>query len=176
MSAGMNDTLFVQELTNGQRGLYSYILSLVPSPAEADDILQESNLVLLRKASDFEPGSNFFSWACRIAYFEVLTHYRKRRRSQHPLGAEDILEFVAQEACEQIEEFDERLSALRGCLQRLNDRKRQLLKRFYFDGCSMAQIAVERTQSEGVIKVTVHRIRTELLACIHKTIAVTKPT
>jgi RNA polymerase sigma-70 factor (ECF subfamily) len=167
----MSEPSFVQELTASQRRLYGYILSLVPSPAEADDVLQETNLALWRKAADFQAGTSFLAWACRVAYFEVLNHYRKRKRNPQPLADEALLECVAQEARDQLDGFDERLTALRGCLERLSERKRHLLQRFYFDERSLGEIAVERGQSEGVIRVTVHRIRGVLLACIHRTLA-----
>jgi RNA polymerase sigma-70 factor (ECF subfamily) len=53
----MSDTVsveFSQQLTQIQRKLYSYILSLVPNRAEAEDILQESNFVLCRKAKEYD--------------------------------------------------------------------------------------------------------------------------
>ena len=167
----MSDPAFIQELTTSQRRLYGYILSLVPPPAEADDVLQETNLTLWRKAGDFTPGTSFLAWACRVAYFEVLNHYRKRKRQAQPLADEALLECVAQEAKDQLDGFDERLTALRGCLQRLSERKRHLLQRFYFDERSLSEIAVERGQTEGVVRVTVHRIRGVLLECIHRTLA-----
>lgn len=163
-----SDPAFVQELTRSQRRLYGYIRTLVPSPSEADDVLQETNLALWRKAADFRPGSSFLAWACRVAYFEVLTHWRKRKRDAHPFADEGLLECVATEAEHQLGEHDERLVALRGCLERLSDRKRHLLQRFYFDERSLAEIAEERGQSEGVIRVTVHRIRVLLLECIQR--------
>ena len=38
--------------TRCQRLLYGYILTLVAAPSEAEDILQEANMVLLRKADE----------------------------------------------------------------------------------------------------------------------------
>ncbi len=163
-----SDPIFVQELTRNQRRLYGYILTLVPTPSEADDVLQETNLALWRKADDFRPGSSFLAWACRVAYFEVLTHWRKRKRDAHPFADEETLACVAAESASQLDEFDERLVALRGCLSRLSERKRQLLQRFYFDERSLGEIAEERGQSEGVVRVTVHRIRVLLLECIQR--------
>ena len=42
---------FVALLTKHQRRLHAYIFSLVWNPADADDILQETNLVLLKKVA-----------------------------------------------------------------------------------------------------------------------------
>jgi DNA-directed RNA polymerase specialized sigma24 family protein len=45
---------FVARLTESQRQVHAFIYSLVWNPADADDILQEANLVLLQKAEAFD--------------------------------------------------------------------------------------------------------------------------
>lgn len=50
---------FVRLLTGNQRKLYAFILSLLRRPADADDVLQETNMVMWRKCAEFEPGTNF---------------------------------------------------------------------------------------------------------------------
>jgi len=47
---------FVAQITRYQRQLHSFILSMVWNPAEADDVLQETNLVLWEKAAEFDAG------------------------------------------------------------------------------------------------------------------------
>ena len=161
----------IKELTSGQRRLYGYVLTLVPSPAEADDILQETNLAILRKADTFTPGTNFLAWACRIAFNQAMTYYRKRRRELRPLFDDEVMGALASEAVEVFGGFDERLGALRGCMQKLGERKRELLQRFYFDEQSVAEIASARGQSEPTVRVTIHRIRGNLLDCIRRSLA-----
>ena len=58
----------VQLMMKYQRKLFGYILTLVPSRADAEDILQETSLTICEKFSDFESGTNFYSWACQIAF------------------------------------------------------------------------------------------------------------
>jgi len=74
---GMNrnsarNTEFVQLLTAHQRSLYLYIITLLPNPADVDDVLQSTNMVLWSKADEFVPGTDFGAWARRVAHFEVL--------------------------------------------------------------------------------------------------------
>ena len=53
---------FVTEITRVQRQLHAFILTTVWNPIEADDVLQETNLVLWQKwpnstaAASFSPG------------------------------------------------------------------------------------------------------------------------
>ena len=80
MPAPPNDNAsaeFVSLLTGHQRKLYSFILSLLRNPSDADDVLQETNLVLWQKCNEFEPGTNFGAWAFRVAQFQVMAHRKK---------------------------------------------------------------------------------------------------
>jgi DNA-directed RNA polymerase specialized sigma24 family protein len=63
-----------------QRRLRVFVLSLAPDFSAADDVLQETFLVVTRKAAESEPGTNFFAWARRIATFKVLALARDRQR------------------------------------------------------------------------------------------------
>ena len=58
---------FVRLLTQHQRDMYLYIRSLLPDRHEADDVLQEVNLVLWDKRAQFRIDSNFRAWAFQIA-------------------------------------------------------------------------------------------------------------
>ena len=68
---------FVELMTNFQGRLYAFILSLMGDPNSANDILQETNIVLWNKSSEFELGTNFKAWSFRIASFQVMA-YRQR--------------------------------------------------------------------------------------------------
>ena len=73
--------LRVQQLfVTGQGNLLAFILSLHPGMAEAEDILQETFLVVSRKADTFAEGTNFLAWACTIARFKVL-EFRRRQNT-----------------------------------------------------------------------------------------------
>ncbi len=167
------DPAFVQVLTRHQRQLYGYILSLVPWASEADDVLQETNLVLMQKAASFTPGTSFLAWACRVAYFEAMNHHRRRKRERGIALDEPVLELIATEAGAQAEQFDERRQALRGCLQKIGTRQRDLLSRFYADEHSIDRIAEDEGRSSGGLRVTLHRLRATLLECIQRTLSPT---
>lgn len=158
-------------ITEHQRPLHAFILALVPVRADPDDLLQDVNLVLMRKGDQFVPGTNFLAWACTIARYEVLNHYRDRRRARQVAVDEDVLLCLADEAAQRLTGQDERIAALRGCLSQLSERSRQLLHRFYADDLSVRAIADERHQSEAALRVTLHRLRVRLLTCIRETLA-----
>ena len=88
---------FVQQLTACQTMLYAYILMLLPSHDDADDVLQETNLVLWRKADEFVDGTEFGAWACRVAHFQVRAWLRDAQRDRHVFDPE-LLGSLAGEA------------------------------------------------------------------------------
>ena len=65
-------------ITRHQAALHAYILSPLPNQAKADDVLQETNLVLWRKAADYDQAMPFMPWACRIAWFGSVRHATTR--------------------------------------------------------------------------------------------------
>jgi len=62
----------VRRLTGCQPRLYAYITTLVLDPHEADDVLQQANLVMWEKLDEFLACENFDALACRVAYFQVM--------------------------------------------------------------------------------------------------------
>src|SRR5262249_34593919 len=60
---------FVTRVAGAQRPLYAYIRSLLGPWGDAEDILQEVNVVLCRKAHEYDGRGQFLTWACRVAYF-----------------------------------------------------------------------------------------------------------
>ena len=65
---------FMRLFTHHQRHVYGYIRGLVPSLVEAEEVLQQTNLLLWEKFDQFQPGTNFRAWACKVAYLTVLKH------------------------------------------------------------------------------------------------------
>src|SRR3954471_22737634 len=68
---------FAALLARHHVALMGFVLSLVPSWSDAEDIVQEASALMWRKFGDFEPGTNFLAWACQIARFLVMNHIRK---------------------------------------------------------------------------------------------------
>ena len=74
---------FMRLFLSCQPRIFAFIRSLVFSRADADDVLQETALVLWEKFARFEPGTRFDRWAFRIAHFQVMYH-RQKKRVEHP--------------------------------------------------------------------------------------------
>ena len=63
-----------------QKSLYAFILSLLPNRTEAEDILQETNLILCQKENEYNREGHFQGWAFSIATVSY-THLRAHETS-----------------------------------------------------------------------------------------------
>src|SRR4030095_3555549 len=113
-------------MTRHQRQIFSYIYVLVPNRTDAEDLLQETSLLICEKFHEFTPGTDFVAWACQIAYWRVRYSRQKFARSQIVFD-QDIVDVVPQTAGSMAGELDARHEALGRCLQRLHPRDRELL-------------------------------------------------
>jgi RNA polymerase sigma-70 factor, ECF subfamily len=158
---------FADRLIAVQSRLYSYILTLLPFPDQANDVLQETNLTLWREADKFILGTNFEAWACRVAYFQVLTHRRKSHREQIVFG-DTFLEGLAQQTMPGEDNAEEESLFLRQCLERLAVCDRELLHKRYDAGESVKAIAAELDESPNKVAVGLFRIRQALMKCVRE--------
>src|SRR5215216_1469947 len=90
-------------LTRHQRQIFSYIYVLVPNRADAEDLLQETSVVICEKFDEFREGSDFVAWACQIAYWRVRYSRQKFARGK-VLYNQDVLDAVAKTASDMTEE------------------------------------------------------------------------
>src|SRR5262245_65027314 len=73
---------FAEDLRPDQTRLYGYIHSLVRDLNDADDLFQQTTLILWKKFGEFDREGNFFAWACGIARLEVANFLRSRGRQR----------------------------------------------------------------------------------------------
>lgn len=167
-----NREAFIKDLTAAQSSLWAYIFSLLPDPPAAQDILQQTNLTLWRKADEFEPQTSFIAWACRAAYFHTLT-YRRGLRRDRLVFSDEVFAYLAERQTERLAErgSSDRLAALRGCLEKLPPHSRRLLESRYSPGGSVKDLAQADGRSVAALSQVLYRIRETLLHCIESALA-----
>lgn len=159
-----NNEQFVSLLIEVQPRLYGFVLALLGNREDADDVLQQANLVLVRKQADFELGTNFGAWARQVAYHEVQA-FRKVRAHDRVFLGDSLVEQLAQVAEPFTDDVASRRSALRHCLNLLTPRRRRLIKDRY-SGAKVKEIASRTRRSAGAISQELYRIRAALADCI----------
>jgi RNA polymerase sigma-70 factor (ECF subfamily) len=158
---------FLRLMTQFQGRLFGYILSLLGDPDRANDVLQEANMVLWRDSKEFRPGSNFKAWAFRVAHFQVMAHRQKQIRDKL-VFEDDLLEAVAFGARECDETFDARRERLAGCLEKLAEPHRELLRRRYAEGESLDVLGKWKGMTSNAVTQALFRIRQSLISCVAK--------
>lgn len=162
----------VRKLTSCQPRLYAYIMTLLLEPDRADDVLQQTNLVIWQKADEFKGCDHFEARACKVAYFQVLASRRDALRDRHRLLFDDrVLDNVACAVADRIAELgDSYLPILRDCMKKLTEQQREVIRRRYLSGDSVMKIAGDCGGSIGATSALLYRVRKTLLACIQQEI------
>jgi RNA polymerase sigma-70 factor (ECF subfamily) len=166
-SAGPDPRQFLQLFMENERRIYGFIVSILPNLSDAEDVLQETSLILWQKFSQFEVGTDFVAWACRVAQFRVLKFYEKRGRSKLQFDAA-ALEAVANEAIGMAPLLEDRHHALAKCLESLTPRDRDLLQRRYAEDATPQQISSQVGRSIHAIYKALSRIHDGLMLCVQK--------
>ena len=158
---------FVQLFTHHQRRLFLYILSQVPNPIEAEEIQQETNVIIWSKFAQFREGTNFLAWVSQIANFEIMK-YRSRRKRNRLQFSNEFLETVSREAVERSDELEERRVALVECLGKLRPRDRKLIEQRYTPGEKGKHLAEQIGRPANSVYQSLGRIRRALMECIQR--------
>jgi RNA polymerase sigma-70 factor (ECF subfamily) len=151
--------------------LRGYVQSLVPRWSDAEDIMQRCSLVLWKRFDQFEPGTNFFAWACQVVRFEVQK-YRKSAARDRMVFSEAVMEAVTARTVECDDELQARIGFLQKCVSKLPPEHRELLRLRYDEQRSVGSVAeLLKRPIDGVYK-ALSRIRLSLHICISRRIAV----
>jgi RNA polymerase sigma-70 factor (ECF subfamily) len=153
-----------------QGQLFGYIHSLVRDLNDAEDLFQQTTVVLWKKFAEFDRTRSFVAWACGVARFEVANFLRSCSRRR--LYFTDELNLMLIKAQSELvpEELEERRVALAGCMGKLRDRDRQLLEDCYGD-CSVNTIAQRHGRSPQSVHNSLRRIRRALYECICRSLS-----
>ncbi len=158
---------FTRLWTQAQPSIAGYLAALVPDRHQADDLLQEVAVVLLRKFAEYDPARPFPAWAMGVAKTAVLSQRRDKARSACRF-AETTIEQLAASWEELLPELDERVRALRDCVGRVSGRARQMLDLRYAEDLSNDAIAERLGLAGGAVRVALHRLRGALQSCIER--------
>ena len=161
-----SEEALVQLLTAEQLKLLHYIAMLLGDPHEAQNVLQETNLVIWRKSSEFQAGTNFSAWAHQIAYWQVRAYVRDRHRDRHVFN-EKLIDQLASRTVDDSVEAETRV-ALRHCMKQTSKQNMEMLRKRYEEGLSIISLAEELGKTPSAVKVRLMRIRQALLNCIQQ--------
>jgi RNA polymerase sigma-70 factor, ECF subfamily len=156
---------FVRLLIANQPRIYAYIVSLLPNWADADEIFQETGIVLWSKRDEFRPGSSFLAWACQIALNKVF-NLRKRQSRSRLIFNDEFIQAVSDYRTAAAERAEARSVALKGCIEKLKPRDRELLERWYQKHGTTKGLAEQLGRPIDTVYKAMRRIRGLLFDCV----------
>lgn len=161
---------FVQLFVRHEPTVRSFVRPLVRRWDDVEEVMQRTCLVMWHKFGDFQPDSNFASWACTIARFEVLKYRRSLARDRHEFG-EELIALLADEGAVESSRRERERKALDSCIERLQPQQRDLIQRCYGTGVKINEAAGALGRSATGLYKALNRIRQTLLECIDRSLA-----
>lgn len=150
-----------------QTSVWRYLRLLGCDNSLADDLTQETFLAVLRRP--FEERSPQATGAYLRLVARNLFIDEMRRRKRRDAAAADIgaVEEVWREHYPD-DSGEERLDALRRCMDTLDSQTRSAVESHYHGGKRLKEIARDDAASEGAVKMTLLRARKTLRACMEQ--------
>jgi RNA polymerase sigma-70 factor, ECF subfamily len=159
---------FLKLFSLHSRRVYEFISTLAFRPADADEVFQNTCVVLWKKFDSYDAQGSFYSWACKIAYLEMMHLRRTNKRLQ--TFSEEVLELLAENMLSRATELNSRQSALEDCLQKLSLTDRKLIEQRYYLQKRPKEIAADRTRSVDSVYRALTRIHMSLRECVGRTL------
>lgn len=162
---------FARLFAQNQQSLLRYIMVLTGGLDEAQDVLQETSVALLRKIDEYDPSRPFLPWARRFAYFEVLA-WRERDKRRLVVLSPDVLDLISNEVSDADADatLDARRAALGDCLSKLSETQRSLLLERYTSTSSMRSFAEASGRPVQTLYTQLKRLRHALMLCIDRAV------
>jgi RNA polymerase sigma-70 factor, ECF subfamily len=146
---------FLLLMNTYQKQLYWHIRRLVVSHEDAEDILQETFILVYNHLATFKGESKLYTWLYRIATNECNRHFRHKnfRLKREELLSEHESELAADP---ELESSDEILLKFQQAIQRLPNKQKVVFGLRYYDELSYEGIAQILHTSVGTLRTSYH--------------------
>src|SRR5258708_30862936 len=85
-----NQALFADQAMEYMPSLYAAALRMTRSPADAEDLVQETYLKAYRGFGGFQEGTNLKAWLYKILTNTFINSYRSKKRRPEQTEIEDV--------------------------------------------------------------------------------------
>ncbi|MCM8539925.1 MAG: sigma-70 family RNA polymerase sigma factor [Lentisphaeraceae bacterium] len=159
--------LFVTLFETDRHRLYAYIFAFVANGSIADDIFQETSLLLWRDFINFTPGTDFSKWANGIAFNRIRSYRRKNKKYDH-VFSESMLESLSETSAKDPDD-ELKWHTLQDCRAALPGHLKEIYEDFYVKNRKAQDVADKSGRSIFAIRKAIHKLRKKLINCVeHK--------
>lgn len=159
---------FVRLYAEHQHELLKFIFLLVPSYSAAEDILQETSVVLWRKFHEFQPGTDFFRWAAQVARYKVRDFRKQSFRDRHRFWTDDVIQSIAETRLADEDVVIQQRALLAACIRKLTVIDREVLRRCFGTKLTIKEVAQCWNRPVNTLYKALNRIRKALIECVEK--------
>ncbi len=156
---------FLSLFLRSEREVFRYVAALVPNVADAEDIVQQTAVVLWEKFHAYDPRQPFTPWACRFALNKTRQWMERKQRWQALLEGGLAEELVLRRE-ELRPEIDSRLRHLESCLGKLPDAQLSLVEGYYYRRDGIEKLAASSGRTVAATYKMLQRVRLALQTCI----------
>lgn len=155
---------FTRLLIQYEPELLRCVLVAVPNRSDARDIMQECSVALWRRFSSYDDERAFVGWALGFVRIEIRRFLRLS--SQRTRLTERAAELLLQDKQTYAEELGARERNLKGCIERLQDDHREMIRGYYYEERSISELSQTSGRSIDAVYKLLQRIRQRLHECI----------
>jgi RNA polymerase sigma-70 factor (ECF subfamily) len=124
-----------------EQPVFRYLLGVLKDRHAAEDVLQDTFVLVLRKA-ETASGESFRGWLFAVAHQQALLHRRKGKRVPAAVPGAGLLELVGNlsDPAAAVAEHDA-AAAVRGLLAQLPEPQQEVIRLRLFDGLKFREVA-----------------------------------
>lgn len=139
--AGGDAKAFQKLYQNTDRTIYSFILSIIRNPQDAEEIMQETFLKVWTSAGSYQSQGKPLAWMFTIARNLCYMKFRDKKH-EADIGLSDLSEMEMGEFCPQIEDAADKM-VLYAALHILKEEERQIVLLHTTAGLKHREIAAD---------------------------------
>jgi RNA polymerase sigma-70 factor (ECF subfamily) len=154
--------------TESQPVVASFVLAIVPDFHQAEDVLQQVAVVLVREFERYDPAKPFLPWALGISRNLALKSRRDLARRSKYVMSDPVLDRIQTAFEEKDDSFLAMRKFLRYCLNKQPQKVLELLRHRYAQDLSPTDVAAQMGLTAGAVRAMLHRARQALRKCIRR--------
>jgi RNA polymerase sigma-70 factor len=154
--------------TESQPVVSAYVLSIVPNFHQAEDVIQQVAVVLVREFENFDSSKPFLPWALGIARNTALKSRRDVGRQCKHVFSDALIEKIESAFQEPDDALFAMRKLLRYCLSKQPQKVLELLQWRYAHDLKPNEVAPRMGLTSGAVRAMLHRSREALRKCIRR--------
>ncbi len=160
----------VREAFQYREALKIYAFGMLRDWTVAEDVVQDTFIIVMKKYKTFQAGSSMLAWTRSILRLKVLQHLDREKRRQSTL--DNVLFEAVDAALSNIdektyrEEFRKCYLPLKDCLSRISSRSHKLLTNVYAGKMSYEKTAESLGMTVEAVRKNLYRTKQQVRLCL----------